>query len=205
MEVCTCGKSNFNGVILICLLLLAGSGSAQSRHELIPDALVVQHAGSIGFFSFGGSYDLFRDHQGNLDLLYGFVPESKGGQLDILTLKFAYRPLVLKVSNGITLKPLNPGAFLSYTFDKDLTIVFDREQYGKGYYGWSEALRLHLSLSQEAEVYSRRLMGRGPVRGVVFYSELNASDLYLVSWVQNARGLPFTDILKLGLGIKVRF
>jgi hypothetical protein len=133
------------------------------------------------------------------------VPESKGGQLDIITLKFAYRPLVIKISDQVTLKPLNPGLFFSYTLDKDLSLVFDKEQYGKGYYGWSEALRLHLSMSQEIELSSRRLMSKGPVRGVILYSEFNASDLYLVSWVQNTKGLSLTDILKLGLGIKVKF
>lgn len=204
MEVCTRVRSNISRIILGSLLV-CGQAVAQERHELVPDAAVVQYAGSIGFLSAGGSYDLFDRQRGSLDLLYGFVPESKGGQLDIITVKFAYRPLILEVGRGVTLRPLNPGAFLSYTADRDLSVVFDREQYGKGYYGWSEAFRLHLSLSQEAEFRSRRLMGKGPVKGVVLYSELNASDLYLISWVQNTGGISLADILKLGLGVKVRF
>jgi hypothetical protein len=206
MEICRREKSNINRIILSCiLLLLTGTAAGQDRHPLIPDGIVLQHAGSIGFMSIGGTYEIFPNRRGNIDVLYGFVPGSKGGPLHIITGKFAYRPLVLKVGDLVTFYPLNPGVFLSYTPDKDLSVIFDPNQYGKGYYGWSEAVRFHLSFSQEAELNTRGLLRERSAPGVVLYSELSASDLYLISWVQNTGELALTDIFKVGIGLKVKF
>lgn len=203
MERCRLQKWHIKLIVLLGVLLKS-TAMAQERPDLVPDAVILQHAGSIGYFSIGGSYEAFKNKRGNVDVLYGFVPESKGGPLHIITAKFAYRPFVLNLGETITIHPVNPGMFFSYTFDKKLSFMFDKDQYGKGYYGWSEALRAHLSLSQEIHLNKRPFEGR-TLKGVILYSEFNVSDLYLASWIQNPQALSPDDVSKLGVGVKVKF
>jgi len=203
MESCRPRKWSIS--IIICLALCSGLLYGQKKHTLLPDGVILQHAGSIGYFSIGASYDIFKNKRGNIDVLYGYVPGNKGGELNILTAKFAYRPFQIHIRDAVTIYPVNPGAFFSYTLDEDLSFQFDPDQYGKSYYGWSEALRSHISFSQEVVINSRKFLGDKSVKGVVVYSEFNASDLYLVSWVLNPKSLDISDIFQLGVGVKVKF
>jgi hypothetical protein len=186
--------------VLLCLLLFVSAVMAQNNNGIVPDYIVVQHAGSIGYMSAGAGYNLFREDKGNLDFSYGVVPESKGGPLNIVTAKFAYRAVEIAASKGVRIYPLNPGLFFSYHLNKQFDIAFDREQYGKSYYGWSTAIRGHLSVSNEI----RFNIGQH-AKPVSIYSEFNASDLYLASlfYQENRKWLKPTDIIKLGIGIRV--
>lgn len=179
--------------------------SAQKGHLLIPDDIIIQHGGSIGYFSGGVGYEIFRNKKGNIDLLYGHVPAGKGGRLDIITAKFAYRPFSFPIKDLAVFYPANPGAFVSYTFGEDLSLYFDRDQYVKGYYGWSEAVRTHISLSNELEINSKSLFDNEKVKAIVLYSEFNASDLYLISWATNRRAISFFEVFKLGIGARIKF
>jgi hypothetical protein len=190
---------------LFALILLPMFSMGQKRHILTPDAVLVQHAGSIGYFSGGIGYELFKEKSGNLDLLYGYVPENKGGKLDVLAVKFAYRPLSLVINDLAIFYPVNPGVFFSYTFGENLSFLFDKDQYSRGYYKWSEALRSHISLSNELELNGMKVFGDKSVRAVVLYSEFNTNDLYLVSWATNTDGLSFFEIFKLGVGVRIKF
>ena len=198
--------SIFRYIVLFYLLSAVPTIShAQKMRFLIPDGAVIQHAGSIGYFSAGVDYDLFRNKRGSLDLLYGYVPESKGGAFSILSAKFAYRPFEIKVAPGLLFHPVNPGLFFNYTIDKNFDLLRDRDQYIKGYYYLSEALRAHVSLSSEVSVDPAVLGQKGPLRAVAIYYELNTNDMYLVNYFQNTKGLSLSDVFKAGLGIKVSF
>jgi len=188
--------------LLLCLIAFFMTAEAQERSVLIPQYALVQHAGSIGYLSLGAGYELFRNKRGSLEFTYGEVPKSKGGPLHIISTKFAYRPFEVKVNDRIKVYPANPGAFLSYHLDKQFGLGFDREQYGKGYYGWPTALRGHVSLSNEVAIKTGE-----KVRSVTLYSEFNVNDLYLASFFykNNSEWLSPLDIIKLGLGIKVGF
>ena len=196
---------------LLTVMFLPFFSVAQEKTEnnkpprLMPDAVIVQHAGSIGYFSGGIGYELFKNKKGNLDLLYGHVPRRRGGNLDIVTTKFAYRPFKIRINDVAVIYPANPGIFLSYTFGENLSFIFDKDQYSRGYYGWSEALRSHLSISNELELSGKNLFSSKRNRSLVFYSEFNANDLYLVSWATNRDGLSFFKIFKLGVGAKIKF
>jgi hypothetical protein len=106
------------------------------------------------------------------------------------------------VEDKATFYPLNPGLFFSYHFGEQFDIAFDREQYGKSYYGWSTAVRGHLSVSNEVKLHTRSKKNT-----LTLYSEFNASDLYLASmfFKNNSQWLRPQDILKLGIGVKVGF
>ncbi len=190
---------------LVCMCSFQGISNAQLFNALIPDDIIVQHAGSIGFISAGVGYEIFKNKKGNIDLLYGYVPESKGGTLHIITSKFAYRPFQFKIGKWGTIYPLNPGIFVSYTIKRGLSITWDKDQYPKGYYWWPEAIRLHPSLSNELYLKADHLLPKARIKAVILYSEFNTNDLYLISWVNNQRALSLTDIFKLGYGIRVKF
>lgn len=191
-----------NILLFLCFIRFGMTAEAQERSALIPDYALVQHAGSIGYLSLGAGYELFDDARGSLELTYGRVPEVKGGPLNIVSAKFSYRPVELRVNNTITAYPANPGVFLSYHLDEQFGLGFDREQYGRSYYGWPTALRGHLSLSNEVAIKTGEKL-----KSVTLYSEFNVNDLYLVSlfYKNNKQWLSPFDIIKLGFGVKVGF
>ncbi|RYE52437.1 MAG: hypothetical protein EOP48_16495, partial [Sphingobacteriales bacterium] len=169
----------FRTLSIIILMFLAGTKTmAQAFKFLIPDAAIVQHAGSVGYLSVGAGYSLFKNNRGSLDATYGFVPRSKGGELHIAALKFAYRPFEIKVKDWGRIYPLNPGFFISYTFDKALSFNFNTVQYEKGYYYWSEAARPHLSFSNEIELNARKIIGNTKIKMLSLYTEFNTNDYY---------------------------
>lgn len=189
-------------LMLFCFALLYNTGKAQKFSELIPQYAIIQHAGSIGYVSLGAGYELFKDNSGNLELLYGMVPKSKGGSLHILSTKFAYHPFEIKVNKNIKFYPANPGLFFSYHLGKQFDLAFDQEQYGKSYYGWSTAVRGHFSLSNEVKINTG-----GKLKSLSLYTEFNVNDLYLASilYKNNREWLSLSDIIKLGIGVKVGF
>ncbi|TDQ11878.1 hypothetical protein [Pedobacter metabolipauper] len=190
---------------LLFILTLSFARPVQAQRFLIPDEAIMQYAGSIGYFSVGGGYELFKNKRGNLDINYGYVPESKGGELHIVTAKFAYRPFVIKISDWAKIYPFNPGVFVTYTFHKDLSFNFPSETYPKGYYYWSEAIRPHLSISNEFQFVGEEVLKKTGLKAVSIYSEFNTNDFYLVNYFQNSTALKITDIFKVGIGLRVKF
>lgn len=193
--------SNIRLGLAILLLCTGFDLKGQILNTLKPDYVVTQHAGSIGYMSIGAGYELFKNDRGSLEFDYGYVPENRGGTLHIATTKFAYRPFQIKIKDRVRIFPANPGAFVSYHFGKQFGLGFDRDQYGKSYYGWSTALRGHISVSNEIKLHT------GNKNSVTIYSEFNASDLSLVSmfYKNNSQWLSPEDIVKLGIGVKVGF
>jgi hypothetical protein len=177
--------------------------AAQDLSWLTPPAVVSQYAGSTGFGSVGAGYDLFAGN-GSLDLLYGYVPPSKGGSIHIGTIKFAYRPVHLPIGRFIDLRPVNPGLFITYHFGKEYNLTWDNDYYPKGYYWWSPAARIHLSLSSEVLFKYRRGVSADKKRAAI-YTEFNTNDLYAVSWWLNKKTISFLDIVKMGIGVRIYF
>lgn len=191
--------------VSILLLFIGITLSAKAQKFLIPEDAIVQYAGSIGYLSVGAGYELFGNKRGNLDINYGFVPESKGGALHIFTAKFAYRPFVINVGNFAKIYPFNPGVFIRYTLNNNLGFNFDTVQYPKGYYYFSEAARPHLSISNEFQLIKGKVLDRTGLKALSIYSEFNTNDYYLINYFQNTTALSVTDIFKLGIGIRVKF
>lgn len=190
---------------LLLVITISSTVTAQKMKGLIPDGVLVQHAGSIGYFSGGVNYKLFKNQRGSLDIMAGILPKSQGGGFTILTSKFAWRPFEVKVNNWLILHPVNPGAFLSYTIDNDFDIVRDRDLYRKGYYYLPEALHLHITLGSELRLNTVELLDAKKIKALTLYYELNASDMYLANYIQNTKALSVADIFKAGVGIKASF
>ncbi len=191
----------FNAFILLMLTAPLAFSQRKTANALVPDKVITQYAGSIGYMSLGLGYDLFQERT-ELSFHYGYVPEVKGGELHIAALKFEYKPFKLKISDGLLFRPVNPVVFGSYTFGKAFGFGFDRDQYPKGYYFWSPALRGHLGASSELEVLSD---ASSSIKSITLFTEANTNDLYLVSWYENRTTTPFYKIFHLGFGLKVNF
>lgn len=203
MTLSTKHKTGF--LLFAFIFIMWGRTSAQFPKELIPTSAVVQYAGSIGYLSAGIGYELFHNERGSLDLMYGRVPEKKGGKLDILAVKFAYRPIEVKLNNWANLYPINPGVFVSYHLGPKFNFQWDKDVYEKGYYWWSSALRPHVSLGTEVKLNTSKVLPSLRLKSLSFYSEFNTNELYLISYFQNTDGLSLTDIFKLGIGMRIEF
>lgn len=185
--------------------MVFGMNDLQAQKSLseaiIPDFAGLQYAGSIGHISANAGYTFFK--RTNLNFNYGYIPEKKGGRMHILAVKFEYKPLRIPVGRAIEIHPFNPGVFVSYTLQKSLTLGFNPPQYPKDYYFWSEALRKHIGASSEIKLLNQRLEGK--VRALSLYIEANTNDLYMISWFENRTTIPFSQIFKLGYGLRLYF
>jgi len=171
----------------------------------IPKSATLQFAGSIGYFSAGIGYNLNKSGSSSLDLMYGYVPVPKGGDLSIITGKFAWRPFKIKINEWAVIHPINPGVFLSYHGGSNFDSKWDDDEYPKGYYWWSTAFRPHISFSTEVKLNTEKLIPNLKIKTLSLYSEFNTNELYAISYIQNSHDLNLTDIFKLGLGARVYF
>jgi hypothetical protein len=170
--------------------------------KLVPDQANLQYAGSIGFISAGAGYDLFHE-KAELSVHLGYVPESLGGELTMLAVKFHYKPFTIKTRNDrLIIQPFNPVFFPSYTFGQNFDFKFEKPQYRKGYYFWSSALRLHLGASTEIRLLQTP---QSKIKWLGLYAEANTNDLYMVSWFKNRTSTPFYRMFRMGYGVKAGF
>jgi hypothetical protein len=183
-------------------LLNAFSGHAQIKYdteELIPDELIIQHAGSIGFMSAGAGYTILKK-KATISIHYGNVPKKFGGPLHIAAIKFQWKPFNIHLGN-FSFQPVNPGVFASYHFGDEYFLLLPRNKYPKLYYWWSSGLRIHPTLSHALE-YN---FPQEPIKSAGIYFEWNTNDLYIASYFENRKVLKPGDIIKLGIGCMVRF
>lgn len=197
--------------LLITVLISGVSiGNAQNievkKHKwYVPSSAVLQYAGSIGMFNLSAGYKLNNSGKSTLDIGYGYVPAKYGGDLNILSAKFAYRPYGIKIKNWGTLYPTNPGVFLTYHAGGDFDSRWDDDEYPDGYYWWSTAFRPHISISTEFKLDAKKLLPNLKVKSISVYSEFNTNELYGISYFQNSLDLDITGIFKLGIGTRVEF
>ncbi|MES2780797.1 MAG: hypothetical protein V4651_12965 [Bacteroidota bacterium] len=184
-------------LVLLTFMYSCSFVSAQSR--FLPNQLTVQHGGGIGWLSVGVGYKN-RTDKFNIALLYGYVPPSEGGQLDIFTLKAGYNPFSIKTVKGIVWKPLNPVAFLSYTTNEHFYTSWPGSRYPDDYYWWSSAFRMHVGL-QSSLVFN--LPAKACARSATMYIEMSTNDLYISSYLSNRKYLSLYDISVLSAGVKL--
>jgi hypothetical protein len=189
--------------ILVALGMLCcstGVAIAQSRHTLLPDYVNIQHAGSVGWLSVGIDYDLFKG-KGRLGGRFGTVPKSLGGPLQLVSTSLFYVPLTVPLSSRLVLNPVDVGFKMSYHFGEQFYTALP-SRYPEGYYWWKSALRFHLA-TQTALTW--KLRDPNKIKSVTGYVELNTNELYLVSYIQNARTLRPSEIIKAGIGVRLKF
>ncbi|UOQ75329.1 hypothetical protein MUN84_11365 [Hymenobacter sp. 5516J-16] len=166
-----------------------------------PRHAVVQTGGGLGMVAAGVGYSL-RDRL-DLDILVGYVPKKYAGStLSLASAKLLYSPWTLPVGEKWSVKPLSVGVYFSYTHGT----LNDEEpnQYSRGYYWFSTDTRVGPLLGSRLS-YALPPTAAGRKRNLSGYYELGTNDLYLISYVQNTKGLSPADILTLSLGVKVDF
>lgn len=194
---------------LLSLFLLSAAGPALGQ-SATPDSVahpwyrlhhvVLQTAGGAGVVSGGVGFVAARDRL-ETDILVGYVPEKLAGSaLSIATAKVLYSPYTVPLSEKFQLRPLTVGMYLSYTHGT----INDEEpfQYTKGYYWFSTDTRVGILLGGRLSYLAPRATP-GRTRRISAYYELGTNDLYLASYVPNIKAMNFTDILTLGLGVKL--
>jgi hypothetical protein len=186
--------------LAVILILFFSTLATWAQNRLVPDFAVVQYAGSIGFFSAGAGYNIMKN-KGFASVQYGNVPESRGGELNIVAGKLMFNTFTLKVSDKVKINPLAAGLMASYHFGSAFSSSWPSHRYPDGYYWWKTSLRFHLntqtSITHEINTKS--------IKSLTYYIDLNANDLYLASFFQNHKSLKLSEVIKIGYGIRATF
>ncbi|WP_157593656.1 hypothetical protein [Pontibacter actiniarum] len=200
--------SKFNGcitkvraafILLATALLLQVPGKVHGQEvERSPYYLKTQFAGDIGLVAVGFGREHLQEKL-ETDLFLGYLPASVGGE-QILTaaLKATYIPFQDIPLAMLDWQPFRTGLQLGYTFGDDYFGIEPRDQYPKGYYGFSTALHLYYFMGGELDL--ARVEG---LEKLGLYYEVGTIGKYLISYLQNPGYLGPGKIFHLALGVKV--
>ena len=170
-----------------------------------PRHVVVQTGGGLGMVAAGTGYE-FWNKRTEADVLLGFVPGryASGSSLVVISAKAMYSPpaWTLPLGKAWEVRPFTVGAYVSHT--RGNPNDGKRGQYPEGYYWFSTNTRVGPLLGSRLTHVLPAKASENP-RSLSFYYELSTNDLYLISYVQNTRGLGLNDIAVLSLGVKVDF
>lgn len=175
------------------------SQAVKTDHWFVPDHGYVQYAGSIGLASVGIGYDVFRKHR--LSVHYGHVPPGQGGGLNIMASKLVFNLYSIRLSDAVTLNPLDAGVMLSYHFGEQFHSRWPKYRYPEGYYWWRTSLRAHL-LTQTSVTFELK---DKQFHSLTAYVELNTNELYLITYLKNLHALTPFDVFKVGVGVRIRW
>ncbi len=174
---------------------------SQQHNRALPDFGVVQYAGSIGYFSAGLGYDIFKSNA-RFSLHYGIVPPNVGGRLNIVSAKLIFKPVTFDLGKRLKLNPFDIGIMGSYTYGDDFKEEWPEGVHPEGYYWWNPAIRSHLAM-ESAMTYL--FAKKNKLKAITGYVEFNTNDLYIVSFAKNTSSVSFWKIVKLGAGVRVHF
>jgi len=110
-------------------------------------------------------------------------------------LKQNYIPFNVNISNKLHLKPLVTGIFINKIFEDDF-FTRARSDFPKGYYWWSETIRLHFFIGTHAGVTFKN-----SEKVLEITTEMNTNELYFSSYLLD-RQVSLTDIFKFSIGLK---
>ena len=188
--------------LLLIFLLSTQFVFAQREKRIFPtSAVAVQYAGSIGWITMGYFRQSFNKKI-EAGLLYGYTPESQGGEIQSFAFKLIYEPFKINIRPDIQIEPLQTGLFVTQNFSNNISWKW-ADKYDRGYYWWTNSMRFHVLLgSQASYVFNAKV-----VHKVSLYFEANTNDLYVFSYFgnNNSRSLSFYDIVFFGIGSKVYF
>jgi hypothetical protein len=183
------------------VFLISFTSRAQRKYSAIPDFVTVQYAGSIGYFSAGVGYHVFKN-KARFSTHYGVVPVNKGGHLNVVSTKFFFKPITLTIWNRVRMNPIDIGLMGSFHFGDEFETRWPEGVHPKGYYWWHPALRAHLAM-ESSVTYEFKKGHR--LTSVTGYIEFNTNELYFVSFIQNMETVSLWDIVKIGTGARITF
>jgi len=167
--------------------------SLMSRRWYVPDGFVATYAGGVGLVSTGVLYKISKRTEATITV--GYTP-PKFGNIWTTNLYTSYSLVRLNFSPQIEIR-LKAGAFLNYNIGKNIYLKWP-EQFHKYYYWWNSALRYGPFVNLEGTHI--------PVSGKWNYTlflHCNTNDLYLATYRYSYNAISFSDILVLGVGIRM--
>jgi hypothetical protein len=179
--------------------MLYSQRTAAQRSAVLPDFVSLQYAGSIGFVSGGLGYQLSKATSASIH--YGYVPQNKGGALNIVAGKLVYNPYTIRISRNFRIDPIQPGIMISYHFGTEFRTNWPAHRYPEGYYWWKTSLRAHVLTQTSVSL----ALNDKRIHSLTGYIEFNTNELYLISYIKNHRALNLTDIIKVGYGLRAHF
>lgn len=190
---------------LALALTVAGPATASAvdvggatRPAIIPDHLTVQFAGEIGFLSAGFGYR-FAQGKIRLDLLYGWVPASIGGDdLYALTGKVTLAPWQLSLGDRWRLEPIHAAVQGTRSFGSQY-FTLQPSRYPRGYYDLPTAWYSGVAVGTGVA----RRDARGDELGL--YVELVALPMALRDWWRNRSALDLPDVVSVAVGMQFAF
>jgi hypothetical protein len=183
------------------LILISITVHSQRSNWVVPDFVTMQYAGSIGYFSAGVGYNVFKN-KARFSTHYGIVPENRGGYLNVVSTKLFFKPTTLTIWNRVRMNPIDVGLMGSFHFGDEFETRWPEGVHPKGYYWWHPALRAHLAM-ESSVTYEFRKGHR--LTSVTGYVEFNTNELYFVSFIQNIDTVSLWDIVKIGTGARLNF
>jgi hypothetical protein len=185
-------------LLIVCLIADTQMASAQKR-KFVPDFAVTQYAGSIGYASLGIGYRTSK--RTSFSLHYGYVPQHKGGELNIAAAKFLVNTYTFRISEALQFEPFRFGAMVSYHFGREFRSSWPTQRYPDGYYWWKTSLRAHVVSQTSLTLH----LNNARLHSLTAYIDFNTNELYLISYFQNHRALRLADIIKAGYGLRANF
>lgn len=187
-------------ILFLSILILTGT-SAIAQKNLVPDFGVVQYAGSIGYFSAGIGYNVFKS-KARFSTHYGLVPVNQGGKLNIISAKLFFKPVTMTIWNRVRMNPFDVGIMASYNYGDNFESKWPEGVHPKGYYWWHPALRGHLAMESSVTYEFKKGHQFTSITG---YVEFNTNELYFVSFIKNTRTVSLWDVVKIGTGARINF
>jgi hypothetical protein len=185
--------------IVVGLLIFHKAGAQDStKHKLRPDYIKIQFAGGIGFFSVGAGWANKKQWLEG-DIYYGYVPKSVGGiNIHAFTGKLTVHPIPPVGKKQIQLRLLSAGVLLNYTLGKQY-FGFTPSNYPYEYYGFPTSLHAAAFLGGGIS----RKLGKKATRKAGLYYEVITFDREFISYWDNRKALSISDIINVGIGLKL--
>jgi len=193
-------KKIYITIIFLFLVLNPLYSQLQYKHDqsFIPDFVVSQFAGYIGFVSSGVGYN-FYDESLKLELLYGYVPKSAGGiSIHMFTCRGSYSLSHYRTLSGFLFSPLNFSFFVNYARGNQYVLRWS-PNYPKRYYRptsiyTGESIGMSIKKSCENSI----------IKGYEFYGDVVTMSEYLYEYCKNET-VTLKDIISLAFGVRFYF
>lgn len=192
---------HFKLSVVLIATFLDYSLMGQDTNKRIITHGALQYAGAVGFVNIGIGHTFFKESSGDLDLMFGYLPQSVGG-VEIWSTTIKYRHLFKRVAyekKDFRFYPVGGGLYLHQAWGAPYLKYYNQNNYPDGYYWFTLFPRVGLFYSMQAELNlsnSQRLAA---------YFEIGTYDLKLFSLRNSGEATSFDSLFNSGFGVKYYF
>lgn len=166
----------------------------KDHYWFLPDLIMFQTAGYIGYFVGGFGYNFFDNHLETI-ISYGYVPENIGGKkIHTFAFKNSFYPFKLNINKNIEIAPFYMGITALFALDRNLYWEYSTDC-PKFYYP-PTGTHLALNIGTQVTVYTKN----------TFFVELSMLDTYAKAYFwDDHKYLKFNECVTLAIGYKMTF